>query len=227
MPKIFIVEDDENIRDLVLYALNSSGFEGAGFESGKEFFACLQSQKPDLVLMDIMLPNEDGISVLRKMKSDRNTEGIPVILISAKTKEYDKIKGLDLGADDYITKPFSLLEMISRIKAVLRRCEKKEKDVKSNLLMFESIEIDLDKRAVTAFGKKINLAFKEFELLCLLVSNPHRVLSRGTLMESVWGFDFEGESRTVDMHIKTLRQKLGEGGNLIKTVRGIGYKIGE
>ena len=224
MPRIFIVEDDDNIRDLVLYALKSAGFDGTGFESPKEFCRALQNQAPDLVLLDIMLPGADGLSVLKSLKSDRATSELPVIMLTAKGSEFDRVTGLDLGADDYITKPFSVLELISRVKAVLRR---RGKESKATLFAVGNVLVFLDKRQVVADGQTVALTFKEFELLCYLMQNKGIVISREKIMEQVWGFDFEGESRTVDMHIKTLRQKLGNGSGIIKTVRNVGYKVGE
>lgn len=223
MSKIFIIEDDDNIRELVLYALHSSGFECAGFESDKEFFDVIQSSMPDLLLLDIMLPGEDGIAILKALKSSGKTNGLPVIMLTAKAAEYDRVKGLDLGADDYITKPFSVLELISRIKAVLRRSELKKPQ---KGLIIDPVSIYPEKRSVTVNSKNIDLTYKEFELLYYLMQNEGIVLTREKIMEKIWGFDFEGETRTVDMHIKTLRQKLKGGGTIIKTIRGVGYKAG-
>jgi len=226
MSKIFIVEDDENIRELVIYALNSNGFEVVGFEQGGEFFSRLKTDLPDLILLDIMLPDQDGINILKKIKNNESTKTVPVIMLTAKGSEYDKVKGLDLGADDYITKPFSILELISRIKAVLRRGAAKTKE-KNDALTLANITLDVNKRKTEVNGEPVALTYKEFELLQYLLQNRGFVLSREKIIEQIWGFEFEGESRTVDMHIKTLRQKLGESGALIETVRGIGYKIGE
>lgn len=224
MSKIFIVEDDENIRELVIYALNSNRFEAFGFESSIEFWKELKNNTPDLILLDIMLQEENGISILTRIRQQKMTMKLPVIMLTAKGNEYDKIKGFDLGADDYITKPFSVLELISRIKAVLRRSEN---DECNNILSYGTLEMDIKKRIVKANGENSALTYKEFELLQYLLLNKGIVLSRNKLMEEIWGFEYEGESRTVDMHIKTLRQKLGDSGNLIETVRGVGYKIGE
>lgn len=220
MQKIYCVEDDQNIRELLIYALTSSGFEAKGFECSSLFFEELKKEKPNLILLDIMLPDKDGIEILRELRMNFGTEKIPVIMLTAKTSEIDKVKGLDLGADDYITKPFGILELISRIKAVLRRT-----DIPSDILSYNDIQVDALSRKVTVGANEISLTYKEFELLFYLLKNKGIVLSREKLMNEVWGFDFEGESRTVDMHIKTLRQKLGESGSIIETVRNVGYKV--
>ena len=222
MQKIYIVEDDDNIRDMVLYALTSAGFEAVGFADGETFWTALTNDKPSLTLLDIMLPGEDGITLLKKMKSSSKYKAISVIMLTAKGSEYDRIKGLDLGADDYITKPFSVLEVISRIRAVLRRCA--EPDITSALNIGE-ITLDTDKRNVFAGGDEILLTYKEFELLHYLMLNEKIVLTRDRLLEEVWGFDYNGESRTVDMHIRSLRHKFSSNGDIIKTVRNVGYKI--
>lgn len=224
--KIYIVEDDENIRDLLIYALNSHDFQTFGFEMSNDFFKKIYSDSimPNLILLDIMLPDENGIDILKKLKKNKSTSKIPVILLSAKNNEYDKIKGLDVGADDYVTKPFSVLELISRINAVLRRSFI---DIPKEILKFKSIELDIKKHLVKENSNIVILTYKEFELLQYMLENLGTVLSREKLIETVWGFDFEGESRTVDMHIKTLRQKLGDSGKLIETIRGVGYKIGD
>ncbi len=221
MNKIFIVEDDENIRDLVIYALKANGFDVYGFEQTSDFYDALKANIPDLILLDIMLPDTDGLTILKNIRSHEQISNIPVILLTAKSSEYDKVKGLDLGADDYITKPFSVLELISRIKALLRRSVSSTEKTTIN---YKNILLDVNKHIVKANDNEIYLTLKEFELLHLLISNTGFVLSREKIMEKVWGFDYEGESRTVDMHIKTLRQKLGEN-NIIETVRGVGYKI--
>lgn len=222
MVKIYIVEDDENIRGLLSYALIQAGFEAEVFETGKEFYSALEVSLPGLIVLDIMLPEKDGLTILKELKADISTKKIPVIMLTAKGGEYDKIKGLDSGADDYITKPFSVLELISRIKALLRRCESHQE----NKLIYKGLELNKDNRTLLSDGKSIELTYKEFELLSLMLSKIDHVFTRDILMEQIWGFDFEGESRTVDMHIKTLRQKLQENGALIKTIRGVGYKIG-
>jgi two-component system alkaline phosphatase synthesis response regulator PhoP len=225
MPKIFIVEDDENIRELVLYALRSADFEAFGFESGKEFFLKMENEIPDLAILDIMLPGEDGISILKQIRSQKQMNNLSVIMLTAKGSEYDRVLGLDLGADDYLTKPFSILELLSRVKSILRRRDRGTEKTISNLV-FEDIQIDTKKHLVLVNQKSIVLTLKEFEVLKFLIVNQDIVLSREKLMNVIWGFDYQGESRTVDMHIKSLRQKLESAGHLIKTVRGVGYKIG-
>lgn len=221
---IYIVEDDNDIREMEGYALKNSGFEVNLFPDGEEFFTALKKELPDLVMLDIMLPGEDGLAILKKLRSSEATAVIPVIMVTAKTSEIDKVKGLDMGADDYITKPFGVMELVSRVKALLRRCENK---LDTKPLIYKDIVIDDHKRKVTVGGKSCVLTYKEYELLKYLVVNKDIALSREKLLVKVWGYDFEGESRTVDMHIKTLRQKLGEAGNYIVTVRHVGYKIGE
>ena len=221
---IFCVEDDGNIRELVVYTLESTGVQARGFEDGSSFLEALALETPELVLLDIMLPGEDGMEILRKLKASKKTKDIPVIMVTAKTSEIDKVKGLDLGADDYITKPFGVMELVSRVKALLRRCENKQEE---KTLTYKEITIDDHKHKVTVGGETCVLTYKEYELLKYLVANKDIALSREKLLGKVWGYDFEGESRTVDMHIKTLRQKLGEAGNYIVTVRHVGYKIGE
>ena len=222
MKKIFCVEDDDNIRELIEYTLNQTGFEAKGFACAGEFFSELESDVPDLILLDIMLPDKDGIEILRELRSAEKYAKIPVIMLTAKSGRMDKIKGLDTGADDYITKPFDIMELVSRIKAVLRRYKKETSD-KVN---YRGIELDRKCRTVTADGENINLTYKEFEVLSLLISNPGMVFTRDRLMNDVWGTDFEGETRTVDVHIRTLRQKLGKFGEYIETVRNVGYKAG-
>ena len=224
MQKIYIVEDDDNIRDMVLYALTSAGFMAEGFSDGEMFWQALESGSPTLLLLDIMLPGEDGITILKRLKASPKHKVLPVIILSAKGAEYDRIKGLDLGADDYITKPFSVLEVISRIRAVLRRSESAEQTDSSTLKIGEII-LHTDKRNVFAGNTEITLTYKEFELLHYLMLNAGIVLTRDKLLEEVWGFDYNGESRTVDMHIRSLRHKLGDYSDIIKTVRNVGYKI--
>lgn len=224
MFKVYCVEDDESIRQLIVYALGNDGFEAEGFEDGGEFFSRVYTYPPDLILLDIMLPGEDGLKILEKLKFDPSLKDIPVIMITAKSSEFDKVKGLDMGADDYISKPFGVMELISRIKAVLRRTDISSP---SNNLSFAGISIDYEKRRVKTDEKIINLTYKEFELLYFLLKNQDIVLTREMLMNQVWGFDFEGETRTVDVHIATLRQKLGDSGKLIQTIRNVGYKVGE
>ena len=220
---IYLVEDDESIRELVSYALKSSGFETRGFENGEAFWRAVQEMPPAMAILDIMLPGDDGLAILRQLKETPRTADIPVIMLTAKATEYDKVHGLDLGADDYVTKPFGVMELISRIKAVLRRTHIGEVTAP---LHYRGIVLDEERRTVTANGSPVTLTFKEFELLAFLLKNEGIVLSRERIMERVWGFDYEGESRTVDMHIKSLRQKLGACGEAIQTVRGVGYKIG-
>lgn len=216
---IYIVEDDRNIQEIELFALKNSGYQAAGFETAKEFYHALSERLPELVLLDIMLPDEDGLSVLKRLRSKPDTQRIPVILVTAKTTEIDKVKGLDGGADDYITKPFGVMEMIARVKALLRRSGGE----RENVLTCGSVTLDAEKRLVLVNGKPVELTYKEFELLRLLMKNHGIVISRDVIMERVWDSSFEGESRTIDVHVRTLRQKLGEGGALIKTIRNVGY----
>ncbi len=216
---IYIVEDDRNIQEIELFALKNSGYQAAGFETAKEFYRALSERLPELVLLDIMLPDEDGLSVLKRLRSKPDTQRIPVILVTAKTTEIDKVKGLDGGADDYITKPFGVMEMIARVKALLRRSGGE----RENVLTCGSVTLDAEKRLVLVNGKPVELTYKEFELLRLLMKNHGIVISRDVIMERVWDSSFEGESRTIDVHVRTLRQKLGEGGALIKTIRNVGY----
>ena len=225
MGKICIVEDDENIRELVIYALQTAGFTVVGFESGEAFFTFLSKETPSLILLDIMLPGADGLSVLERLSRQKSTKQIPVIMLTAKSSEYDRVRGLDLGADDYMVKPFSILELISRVKAVLRRFSAVTAD--SGRLAYEDLRMDVEKHEVLLGGVKLGLTFKEFELLQMLLLNQGIVLSREKIMNRVWGVDFEGESRTVDMHIKSIRKKLGASGKYIKTIRSVGYKLGE
>ncbi|WP_122789499.1 winged helix-turn-helix domain-containing protein [Intestinibacillus sp. Marseille-P6563] len=222
MQTIFCVEDDANIRELVVYALRASGFAAEGFDCTAALYEKLEKGLPSLLLLDVMLPGEDGITALTNLRQNARTAALPIILLTAKNAEYDKVHGLDSGADDYITKPFGVMELISRAKAVLRRVDKTTPD---DFLALGAITLDSRRRVVTVDGNEVSLTFKEFELLHYLMQNPGLVLSREKIMAAVWGFDFEGESRTVDMHIKTLRRKLGEAGTQIGTVRGVGYKI--
>ncbi len=223
---IYMLEDDGGIRDFVLYALNNSGFEAVGFELPSEFFSAMSQQIPDLLLLDIMLPEQDGISILKKLRATPETENLPVILLTAKGTEFDKVLGLDCGADDYISKPFGTMELISRIKALLRRVPKTAKTPDDSISVGK-LTIKQEMHEVIANDKKIPLTLKEFDLLCLLMKNKGRVFTRDELLSRIWGYDFSGESRTVDVHIRTLRSKLGECGELIETIRGVGYKIGE
>lgn len=225
MYRIYCIEDEENIRELIVYALKSNGFDADGFEDGNEFAKALETSIPDLVLLDIMLPGEDGLQILERLRKNPKTKDIPVIIISAKTSEFDKVKGLDLGADDYITKPFGVMELISRVKALLRRTAAIAQSTAE--ISYKDIVLDYDKRTVMVKGKPVHLTYKEFELLYYLLSNTGIVLTRNNIMNHVWGYDFEGETRTVDVHIRSLRQKLGESGKVIKTVRNVGYKVGE
>lgn len=226
MQTIFCVEDDANIRELVVYALRASDFRAEGFDRTAALYERFAEELPDLLILDIMLPDDDGITALRRLRADPKTAHLPILLLTAKTAEYDKVTGLDAGADDYVTKPFGVMELISRIKALLRRASAFQPR-EDHTLTVGPIALDLDRRTVTVEDRQISLTFKEFELLHYLMENRSIVLSREKIMAAVWGFDFEGESRTVDMHIKTLRQKLGAAGSLIGTVRGVGYKISE
>ena len=219
MQRIYIVEDDDDIREMLLYVLSES-FDAQGFTCAPELSQALAKELPDLLLLDIMLPGEDGLSILRRLRADRRTADIYVILLTAKGTEYDRVKGLDLGADDYVPKPFSVLELIARIKAALRRLPKQP----TGELGIGNVSVSLDRRRVTVDGTPVELTYKEFELLSYLFRHPGLVISRERLMREVWGFDFEGESRTVDMHVRTLRKKLGAGAKVIQTVRGVGYK---
>lgn len=221
---IFCVEDDRNIRELVVYTLSSTGMEAEGFEDGEVFFKALAERLPELILLDIMLPGEDGLTILKKLKGNKKTKDIPVIMVTAKGTEYDKVSGLDAGADDYVTKPFGMMELVSRIKAVLRRTKKKEE---AEVLKAGPITLNEKKHEVLVDGEHINLTLKEYEMLKRLIHNKGIVLTRGRLLEEIWGYDFDGETRTVDVHIRTLRQKLGSAGEVIETVRGVGYRITE
>lgn len=223
---IFCVEDDSNIRELVVYTLETTGFKARGFEDGRSFLEALALETPELVLMDIMLPGEDGLSLLKKLKSSTKTREIPVIMVTAKGAEYDKVKGLDLGADDYVAKPFGMMELVSRIKAVLRRTLKSGQETQ-DIMKAGDLEIDTKKHEVTAAGEVVNLTLKEYELLKRLMKNPNIVMTRDCLLEDIWGYDFDGETRTVDVHVRNLRQKLGTCGEMIETVRGVGYRMRE
>ncbi len=225
MPHILYVEDDDSIRDMVLYALSAAGFQAEGFSGGGGLFERLEKGGTSLVLLDIMLPGEDGMTILQRLKRGEKTKDIPVIMMTAKGSELDRIRGLDLGADDYIAKPFSVLEVISRVKAVLRRCQREVQGDKA--LSAGAVTLRADRRSVVAQGQEVALTYKEFELLHCLMVNHGIVLTRDQLLAQVWGFDYSGESRTVDMHIKALRQKLGSCGGMIKTVRNVGYKLEE
>ncbi len=219
---IWCVDDDNTIRDIEVYTLTQTGFEAKGFADGISMLETLKTEKPELIVLDIMLPGKDGVEVLKEIRSNPETRKIPVIMATAKGTEMDKIQGLDTGADDYLVKPFGVMEMVSRIKAVLRRCEPDEKE---EVLSIGEITLSDKEHLVTVNGEKVVLTFKEFEILKLFMSNPGVVFSRDKLLSEVWGIDYLGESRTVDMHIKTLRQKLGDAGTIIETVIGVGYKM--
>lgn len=220
---IYLLEDDDSIRKLVLYGLDSQGFQAKGFALPSEFWRAMDAEMPELVLLDIMLPEEDGLSILRKLRARPATKRLPIIMLTAKNSEYDRVIGLDHGADDFVSKPFSMLELIARIRAVLRRAEPAQASGDFSLgLLF----VSPNRHEVKVGGKDVTLTNKEFELLCLLLRNKGIVLTRATLMDRVWGFESERENRTLDVHIRTLRVKLGEAGSYIETVRGIGYKIG-
>lgn len=221
---IYVVEDDANIRELEEYALKSSGYEVKAYEDGSSLLDDCLNECPDLVLLDIMLPGEDGITILKKLRNNPSTQNIPIILVTAKSSEIEKVKGLDSGADDYVTKPFGIMELMSRIRALLRRSSKENLSA-HQCLTCGPISIDEDKHKVMVENKECVLTFKEYELLKYLIKNKGIVLSRDRLIEQVWGFDYQGESRTVDMHIKTLRQKISPASDMIKTIRNVGYKI--
>lgn len=220
MTLIYVVEDDKNIREIERFALQNSGYRVEEFECARDFYKRIATKVPQLVLLDIMLPDEDGLAIVKKLRMTAETKKVPVIMVTAKTTEIDKVKGLDLGADDYITKPFGVMELISRVKAVLRRSYQTEEEKQLSL---GEVSIDSEKHMVTVNDEVCELTFKEYELLKLLMTNAGIVMTRDVIMERVWGVDFEGESRTLDMHIKTLRQKLKESGSRIKTVRNVGY----
>ena len=221
---IWCVEDDASIRDIEVYTLSSTGFEARGFDDGVSFWSALQTEKPDLVVLDVMLPGVDGIELLQRMKASAELRTIPVVMATAKGAEYDKIRGLDLGADYYLVKPFGVMELVSCVKAVLRRCRP---DKAAHLLRSGGLVVDLDAHTVTVDGARVALTYKEFELLRLFLSHPGMAFTRDQLFQEVWGMDFCGETRTVDMHIRTLRQKLGPYGRRIETVRNVGYRLEE
>lgn len=220
---IYFLEDDSGIRSFVIYALNNSGFEAKGFEAPSAFYKALEENIPELLLLDIMLPEEDGISILKKLRRNEKTKSLPIIMLSARGTEYDKVSGLDSGADDYLAKPFGTMELISRIKALLRRSSS-EKEKTNEFISVGELKIYPEKHEVYSGSMKINITRKEYELLLFLVKNRGKVFSRDELLQKIWGYDFSGESRTVDVHIRTLRQKLGSAGDVIQTVRGVGYK---
>lgn len=228
--RIYIVEDDENIRSMVQYALNGNGYEAIGFGSGQPFFKQLEEAVPDLVLLDIMLPGEDGLTILKRLRQQSETESLPVLMLTAKSEEMDKVRGLDLGADDYMVKPFGILELLSRIRAIIRRADRYKKDDKKNgerqtRYEYGGLRVDKDSHEVIALGEEVQLTKKEFQLLCTLMENSGHVLTREQLMSQVWGFEYSGETRTVDIHVNTLRKKIGDDGTLIQTIRGVGYKF--
>lgn len=223
---IYLLEDDTSIQNFVLYTLQNTGFEAEGFERPSDFWKQMENTLPDLLLLDIMLPEEDGISILKKLRSSARTKNLPIIMLTAKGTEFDKVLGLDSGADDYVSKPFSMMELMSRIKALLRRSETMV--TKSDSFTVGPLYVNTSKHIVTVNGTEVTtLTYKEFELLSMLLKNKETVLSRDTILQTIWGYDFDGESRTVDVHVRTLRQKLGDAGALIETVRGFGYKIGD
>lgn len=219
---IFCVEDDSGIRDLMIYTLNSAGFEAMGLEDGGAFFSALEKKKPELILLDIMLPGEDGISILKKLRSNAATSKIPVIMATARGTEYDKVIGLDLGADDYLAKPFGMMEMVSRVKAVLRRTVQNEP---GSVLCMGNLELNGSSHTVFSDGKRVELTLKEYEMLRLFMNYPGRVFSRDQLLNEIWEAEYAGETRTVDVHIGTLRTKLGDCGEYIETIRGVGYRM--
>ena len=219
---IWCVEDDPSIRDIEVYALSSTGFEARGFEDGDSFWDALQSEKPELVVLDVMLPGRDGVTLLKMMKASEELREIPVIMATAKGSEYDKIQSLDLGADDYLVKPFGIMEMVSRVKAVLRRCRPK---TSNSLLKLDGLVLNPGEHTVSIDGERIALTYKEYELLHLFLSQPGIAFTREQLLSNVWNTEYFGETRTVDMHIRTLRQKLGSYGHIIETVRNVGYRL--
>lgn len=222
---IYFVEDDNSIRKLVLYSLTSAGMEAEGLARPGEFWSALDRQIPQVVLLDIMLPEEDGISILKRLRASRKTKRLQVILLTAKGSEFDKVVGLDAGADDYVAKPFGMMELMARVRSALRRAEDAAPSVP--ILSLGELSVDRGRHLVRVAGEDVALTLKEFQLLCLLLERPGTVFTRDQLLSTVWGYDFDGASRTVDVHVRTLRQKLGAAGNLVQTVRGIGYKIGE
>lgn len=222
MALIYIVEDDINIREIETFALKNSGYQIKDFDCAADFYAKMEEKLPNLILLDVMLPDEDGLSIVKHIRSNPESRKIPIILITAKSTELDKVKGLDMGADDYLTKPFGVMELISRVKAILRRCEGMEDE---KFYSINGLTLDIEKHSVSVNDETVELTFKEYELLRLLMQNEGIVTPRDVIMERVWGTDFEGESRTLDMHIKTLRQKLGSAGSMIKTIRNVGYII--
>lgn len=226
MALIYVVEDDKNIQEIEMFALSGSGYKTVGFDNATQFYEALRTELPDLILLDVMLPDEDGISIVKKIREWDETSTIPVLMVTAKTCEIDKVKGLDSGADDYVTKPFGIMELISRVKALLRRSSVSAKE-KEKVLALGGIVLDSEKHSVTVNGDACELTYKEYQLLKLLMNNAGTVTTRQVILDRVWGIDFEGESRTLDVHIKTLRQKLQDEGRMIKTVRNVGYIMNE
>jgi len=220
---IYLVEDDNSIRELVAYTLHSAGFAAEGFEKPSAFWAAMEREVPSLILLDLMLPEEDGISILKKLRASSKTKKTPIILLTAKGSEFDKVIGLDSGADDYVAKPFGMMELLARVKALLRRAEGEEEALE---YVLGGLSVSQARHEVAVDGKEVILTLKEFELLSLLIENKGKVLTRDQLLNSIWGYGFDGENRTIDVHIRTLRQKLGDWGQYIETVRGVGYKIG-
>jgi two-component system alkaline phosphatase synthesis response regulator PhoP len=219
---IYCVEDDAGIRDIEVYTLRSTGFEAEGFCDGKSFFEAMENSLPTLVILDVMLPGEDGMAILKKLRASAATREIPVLMATAKGAEYDKISGLDLGADDYLVKPFGMMEMVSRVRAVLRRASPRRE---TRLLTNGELSVNMDEHTVMAGNERVSLTLKEYEMLCAFMTHPGFVFTRDRLLTDIWGMDYDGETRTVDVHVRTLRQKLGRCGNLIETVRGVGYRM--
>lgn len=222
---IYLVEDDDSIRELVLYTLHTTGFEAEGFRNAADFWQALEKELPQLVLLDIMLPDEDGLHILKRLRAGAETADLPVMMLTAKSSEYDRVVGLDSGADDYMPKPFGMMELVSRVRALLRRAAKPAAEDK--LFTAGSLAVDVKRRAVTVDGEPVILTYKEFELLCYLLENRGVVLSRDQILTKIWNYNYSGETRTVDVHIRTLRQKLGNAGALIETVRGVGYRLAQ
>lgn len=222
---IYLVEDDDSIRELVLYTLHTTGFEAEGFRNAADFWQALEKELPQLVLLDIMLPDEDGLHILKRLRAGAETADLPVMMLTAKSSEYDRVVGLDSGADDYMPKPFGMMELVSRVRALLRRAAKPAAEDK--LFTAGSLAVDVKRRAVTVDGEPVILTYKEFELLCYLLENRGVVLSRDQILTKIWDYNYSGETRTVDVHIRTLRQKLDDAGALIETVRGVGYRLAQ
>ena len=225
---IYLLEDDASIRELVLYSLNSMGMEAQGFELPSQLNEAMKTATPDLLLLDIMLPEEDGFSILRRLRAQDSTKSLPVIVLTAKNTEFDTVTALDLGADDYVSKPFGVMELIARVKAVLRRAGNTAPTTENtnNTLSEGEVTVDTERHTVKAAGEEVILTLKEFELLCMLLKNKGIVLTRDKILSQIWGYDFDGENRTVDVHVRSLRTKLGDCGTIIETVRGVGYKVG-